>query len=247
VSVDLITAVPGGDDQADLAAVAATGAPHVSVYTLTVEPFTPFARRGVVVDEDRAADAYAAAEAVLAAAGLERYEVSNHARPGHESRHNLVYWRGDGWLALGPSAAGFEPPAPDDPPGTRGVRTRRPTIKAWLAGEAPERTPVDGPTLALELLMTGLRLREGVDLARVRERTGVELAARHAAPLAWALAAGLVERSGNRLRATARGTPVLNAVLRPFFAAEADAADTRAAGAARGRSAAATRPPSERG
>lgn len=218
VNVDLITAVPGQDARRDLQAVAALGVHHVSVYSLTIEPFTPFARRGVRVDEDRAADDYELAQEVLAGAGLHRYEVSNHARPGCESAHNRAYWRGDGWLALGPSAAGFEPPGPDDPPWARGVRTLRPPLKAYLAGAEAERTPVDGPTLALELLMTGLRTREGVALHRVEARTGVTIDAAHPRPLAAALRHGLLERDGDRLRATARGTMVLDAVLRTFFA-----------------------------
>ena len=225
VSLDVITAVPGQDARVDLAATAASGAQHVSVYTLTVEPYTPFARRGVEVDEDRAADDFELAEAVLAEHGLERYEVSNHALPGFESHHNRVYWRGDGWLALGPSSAGFEPPHPDDPPGasdppgTRGVRTRNPPIKAWLAGAPPERTPVDGVELALELLMTGLRTREGVDLAQLRERSGIDALVRFAPQVTAALAQGTLEHRGDRLLASRRGLMVLNAVLRPFFAA----------------------------
>jgi len=221
VSLDVITAVPGQDARADLAAAAASGAQHVSVYTLTVEPFTPFAQRGVQVDEERAADDYELAEAVLAEHGLERYEVSNHARPGFESHHNQVYWRGDGWLALGPSAAGFEPPRASDPLGTRGVRTRNHPIKSWLRGDGPERTPVDGPTLALELLMTGLRTREGVDLEQLRERTDVDVHQRYALPLRAALDQNLLEQRGDRLVASRRAVMVLNAVLRTFFAAEA--------------------------
>ena len=219
VSLDVITAVPGQDARVDLAAAAASGAQHVSVYTLTVEPYTPFAQRGVEVDEERAADDFELAEALLAEHALERYEVSNHARRGFESHHNHVYWRGDGWLALGPSAAGFEPPHPADPPGTRGVRTRNPPIKAWLMGAPPERTPVDGVELALELLMTGLRTREGVDLTRLRERCGVDPEARFAPQVAAALAQGTLERRGDRLLASRHGLMVLNAVLRPFFAA----------------------------
>ena len=221
VSLDVITAVPGQDARADLEAAAASGAQHVSVYTLTVEPFTPFARRGVQVDEERAADDYELAEAVLAERGLARYEVSNHARPGFESHHNQVYWRGDGYLALGPSAAGFEPPRAGDPPGTRGVRTHNHPIKTWLRGDPPERTPVDGPTLALELLMTGLRTREGVDLERLRARTGVDVHQRYPLPLQTALDQHLLELRGDRLVASRRAVMVLNAVLRTFFAAEA--------------------------
>jgi len=220
VSLDVITAVPGQDAGADLAAAAASGAQHVSVYTLTIEPFTPFARRGVAVDEERAADDFELAESLLAEHGLERYEVSNHARPGFESHHNRVYWRGDGWLALGPSAAGFEPPGPDDPPGTRGVRTRNAPIKTWLAGEPPERVRVDGATLALELLMTGLRTRAGVDTRLVHARTGVDVFERYAPQVAAALAQGTLRRRGEQLVATRRGLMLLNAVLRPFFAAD---------------------------
>ncbi len=220
VSLDVITAVPGQDARADLEAAAASGAQHVSVYSLTVEPHTPFARRGVRIDEDRAADDFELAEALLGRHGLERYEVSNHAREGYESRHNRTYWRGDGYLALGPSAAGFEPPSASDPAGTRGVRTRNAPIKAWLQGAAPERTPVDGPALALELLMTGLRTREGLELARVEARTGVVLAQRFGPQLQQALEAGLLQERGGWLVATRRGLMLLNAVLRSFFAAE---------------------------
>jgi putative oxygen-independent coproporphyrinogen III oxidase len=218
VSLDVITAVPGQDARADLNAAASSGAQHVSVYTLTIEPGTPFARRGVRVDEERAADEFDLAEQLLAAQGLARYEVSNHARPGFESHHNRVYWRGDGWLALGPSAAGFEPPAPCDPPGTRGVRTRNGPIKAWLRGDPPERTPVDGPTLALELLMTGLRTRDGIDLRDLRARTDVDVAARYPRALGLAREHGLLVHDGSVLRATDHGVRVLDAVLRQFFA-----------------------------
>jgi putative oxygen-independent coproporphyrinogen III oxidase len=205
VSLDVITAVPGQDASADLEAAAASGAQHVSVYGLTVEPHTPFARRGVRVDEDRSADDFELAETLLARHGLERYEVSNHALPGFESRHNRTYWRGDGWLALGPSAAGFEPPTPSDPQGSRGVRTRNAVIKAWLQGEPRERSPVDGPTLALELLMTGLRTREGVELAELQRRTGVDVCERFGPQVRGALSAGLLERRGGALVATRRG------------------------------------------
>lgn len=221
VSLDVITAVPGQDARSDLEAAAASGAQHVSVYTLTVEPYTPFAQRGVRVDEERAADDFDLAEAVLRQHCLARYEVSNHARPGFESHHNRVYWRGDGWLALGPSAAGFEPPAPGDPPGTLGVRTRNPPIKTWLRGEAPERTPVDGPTLALELLMTGLRTREGVDLDALRRRTGVDAHTGFPRAIADARRHDLLRLDDTRLRATSPGLRVLDAVLRRFFAESA--------------------------
>ncbi|MFU8888256.1 MAG: radical SAM family heme chaperone HemW, partial [Trueperaceae bacterium] len=176
VSADVIAAVPGQDAERDLRAVAASGADHVSVYSLTIEAHTPFARRGVTVDDDRAADDFDLAEAVLAEHGFERYEVSNHARPGHRSRHNPVYWRGEACLALGPGAAGLLPAEPGDPPGTVAVRTMNPPIKAWLRGEPPERTPLNGRDFALEKLMTGLRTLEGVDLDELRASTGIDVA-----------------------------------------------------------------------
>ena len=218
VSADVITAVPGQDAARDLRAVAASGAEHVSVYTLTIEAHTPFARRGVAVDDDRAADDFDLAEAVLAEHGFERYEVSNHARPGHRSRHNPVYWRGEACLALGPGAAGLLPPGSADPADTVAVRTMNPPIKAWLRGDPPERTPLTGREFALEKLMTGLRTFEGVDLGELRATTGVEVAAAFPEALATALRHGLLERDGPRLRATRAGVRVLNAVLRGFFA-----------------------------
>jgi oxygen-independent coproporphyrinogen-3 oxidase len=218
VSADVIAAVPGQDAERDLRALATSGAGHVSVYTLTVEAHTPFAVRGVAVDEDRAADDYDLAEAVLAEHGFERYEVSNHARPGQRSRHNPVYWRGAACIALGPGAAGLEPPGPDDPAGTVAVRVQNPTLKGWLRGDPPERTPVDGRAFALERLMTGLRTLEGVDLADVRAVAGVDVRATFPEAIAVARTHGLLALEGERLRATRDGIRVLDAVLRRFFA-----------------------------
>jgi putative oxygen-independent coproporphyrinogen III oxidase len=218
VSADVIAAVPGQDAERDLAAVADAGVGHVSVYTLTIEALTPFARRGVRVDDDRAADDFELADRVLAGRGFERYEVSNHARPGQRSRHNPVYWRGAACLALGPAAAGLLPPEPDDPPGTVAVRTQNPPIKAWLRGDPPERTPVDGQAFALEKLMTGLRTVEGVDLRALHRSTGIDVAARFPDAIAVAARHGLLATDGDLLRATRSGTRVLDAVLRRFFA-----------------------------
>lgn len=218
VSADVIAAVPGQDLDRDLRALATSGAGHVSVYTLTVEAHTPFAFRGVVVDEDRAANDYDLADATLSAHGFERYEVSNHARPGQRSRHNPVYWRGEACVALGPGAAGLEPPGADDPAGTVAVRVQNPTMRGWLRGDPPVRTPVDGRAFALERLMTGLRTLEGVDLADVRAVTGVDVLATFPGATAVGREHGLLVLEGERLRATRAGTRVLDAVLRRFFA-----------------------------
>ncbi|MEX2541063.1 MAG: radical SAM family heme chaperone HemW [Trueperaceae bacterium] len=214
-SADLITAVDGQDSAADLRALAVTGVPHVSVYTLTIEPYTPFALRGVTVDEERAADDYELAAAMLGEHGLERYEVSSHARPGHESRHNQVYWHGRHFLGIGPSAAGFLPSL-DGP----GERVSNQQLKGWLDGAEPRRERLTANDYALERLMTGLRTRLGVDLSDVLERSGVDVAERFAGTLEPLYRQRLLELEQGRLRATDEGLIRLDAMLRRFFAAQ---------------------------
>ena len=237
VSADLITAVAGQDTRADLEALAATGVQHVSVYTLTIEPYTPFALRRVHVDDERAADDYALASDVLGAHGLERYEVSNHARPGHASVHNQVYWHGAFFLGLGPSAAGYLPAGDGADPADLGQRVTNPPIKAWLRGDPPSRERIDPREHVLERLMTGLRTVRGVDLDALAARSGIDVRERYEDVLRDELAAGRLElatpgeppptpgatprdaRPGAVLRATDRGLVVLDSVLRRFFAA----------------------------
>ncbi len=212
VSADLITAVPGQDAARDLHTLAQTGVPHMSVYNLTVEPNTPFARRGIRVDEDREADDYALADAVLSRYGLARYEVSSHAQPGFETKHNGVYWSGEHFLALGPSAASFVPA-----PTGLGERRTNPHIRGWLTGEAPEVLSVGPLEFVQDVLMTGLRTRRGVDLARLDERAGFDVSAHYAAELQRLMEAGLLECSGPYLRATEKGLTQLNSVVAAFF------------------------------
>jgi len=160
VNADLIVAVPGQDIAADLDRLAATGVTHLAAYTLTIEDGTPFARRGVAVDEAAEAAALRLAGEVLSAHGLRRYEVSNHARPGHECAHNLGYWRGSSWFGVGPSATALLP----GPDGTR-LLARNPTFDDWVAGAPPEVERLDPLELARTRLLTGLRLAEGLDEA----------------------------------------------------------------------------------
>lgn len=221
VSADIITAVPGQDAAHDLHALAATGVRHVSVYTLTVEPFTPFALRGVTVDDEQAGADFALAPELLASYGLNRYEISNHAAPGHESKHNKVYWSGEHYLALGPSAASFEPAD-----GLVGLRRTRPLIRGWLQGETGELYEVDAVEHTLESLMTALRTVQGLDLTRLVARGGADPRLVLAEPLRELLKHGLLELNGSVLKATSAGLPRLNAVLRRFFA-EREAAQQR--------------------
>ena len=225
-SADLITAVSGQDAKKDLHALARTGVPHVSVYNLTIEPYTPFARRGVVVDADKEADDYALADAALSQYGLERYEVSSHARPGHESKHNQVYWHGDYFLALGPSAAGFVPvrfpPASLNKGGESlriGERRTNGPIKGWLEHAPPDVMPVDAQDYVLDVLMTGLRTKRGVDLARLEARSGVDVRGPYRDVLERFIKEGRLELDHTRLRATKAGLLGLNPVLRAFFEA----------------------------
>jgi oxygen-independent coproporphyrinogen-3 oxidase len=214
VTADVMIAVPGQDTARDLHALAQTGVPHLSVYSLTIEPYTPFALRGVRVDPDQDADAYLLAQEILPSYGLERYEVANYARPGHESHHNQVYWRGDYFLALGPSAASFVP----SQNGLIGERRLNPPIKAWLSGTPPEVIPIDGRRYVEDVLMTGLRTRRGVDLAALSERSGLDVAAELAPWLSRYTRLGWLAQEGVMLRATPAGMIVLNRLIRALLA-----------------------------
>jgi oxygen-independent coproporphyrinogen-3 oxidase len=228
VSADLITAVPGQDVESDLRAVAARGVDHLSAYTLTIEPGTPFARDGVEVDAHAEADSLRLAGEVLGEYGLLRYEVSNHARPGAESDHNLGYWRNEWYLGLGPSASAYEPRGRDDATGDvvyaagnrgntagalRGWRRTNPTFDRWLAGEAAEPEPVTARDVVVEGLLVGLRLREGVDLARLSGQAGLDVDDVVGEALQRLQRQGRIERDGRRLWATATGMAVLDQVV----------------------------------
>jgi putative oxygen-independent coproporphyrinogen III oxidase len=218
LSIDLIYARPGqtvADWTAELDAALDLGFEHVSPYQLTIEAETAFGRalrRGRLVppNEDQAAELYEATQARLQAAGFEAYEVSNHAR-GHGARsaHNIHVWRGGDYLGLGPGAHGRLT--------LEGVRTatvahRR--IADYVAGVgagAPwaEAEALDERGAAEEALLLGLRTVEG---AAGRHLTTLGLSAEHG-PLADLIEEGFVTLSSGRLVATARGRPLLDAVL----------------------------------
>jgi oxygen-independent coproporphyrinogen-3 oxidase len=217
-SFDLIYARPGQSLaawEAELAQAIGFGTEHLSLYQLTIEPGTRFAtlfEKGELAayDPDAAADLFEATRAITAAAGLPAYEISNHARPGAESRHNLSYWRYDEYAGIGPGAHGRRS-------GLATLRHKKP--ENWMAamarnGHGLEREdPLTPNERGVEALVMGLRLGEGVDLARVAGVAGGE------APLDWKTLSrletqGLAMREGNRLRITEAGMPVLEAILR---------------------------------
>ena len=223
ISFDLIYARPGQTLdawRAELRRALELAADHLSLYQLTIEPGTAYEalhRRGALVlpDEEEAASLYLATGEEAARHGLLPYEVSNYARPGGESRHNLAYWRYGDYAGIGPGAHGRVAL------GGALLATRRhraPEPWAALVERAghgiTEELPVAAEDRAREALLMGLRLAEGVDEARFTARTGVALAdALEPGILAQALAEGYLARPPGRLVATAEGRLRLDALL----------------------------------
>lgn len=220
ISFDLIYARPeqtAAAWRAELAEALAFAADHLSVYQLTIEEGTRFAdlvRAGrlEVPDPDAAADLYEATREVLEAAGLPAYEVSNHAAPGAECRHNLVYWRYGEYVGVGPGAHG-RLVLPDG----RHATADEKAPERWLQRvEAAGHGRVVDDLLTLdeqgdEYLLMGLRLVEGLDLARFEAIAGRALDPTRLADLAGH---GLVELTGDGMvRATPAGFAVLDAIV----------------------------------
>ncbi len=214
VSGDLITAVAGQPLESDVRGLVNLGVEHVSAYTLTVEPGTAFARRGVTVAETDERAGFEVTAELLEGLGFSRYEVSNYARPGAESRHNLAYWHNRFYLGLGPGAAGHYPEE-----GALANRRTNPHLHRWLAGETGESELITPGEYVTDALFMGLRLTEGVDLADLSDRTGLDVAARYTNVIEREVRRGLLVREGDRLRATDGGRWVLNEVIRAFLKA----------------------------
>ena len=227
-SFDLIYARPGQTVaawQAELARALDYAVGHLSVYQLTIEEgtaFYPLHARGdlVLPDEDVAGDLYEATQSQLTAAGLPAYEISNHARPGEESRHNLTYWRYGDYVGIGPGAHGRL--TLDG--GKFATRAHR-APEIWLerverdghGAAAPD--PIDRDARGTELLMMGLRLSEGVRLARLVEETGRTLDDFvDPSALSRLINGGFLTRDADRLVATSEGLQRLNAVLSAILA-----------------------------
>ncbi|MBU2653339.1 radical SAM family heme chaperone HemW [Acidomonas methanolica] len=222
-SFDLIYARPGQTEQdweAELGEALTLAADHLSLYQLTIEPGTRFEalhRRGELSlpEEDQAAALYTLTGEVAARHGLQPYEVSNYALPGSESRHNLVYWRYQDYLGIGPGAHG-RVTSEDGILATR--RHRAPEIwaervEATGSGCTAE-TPLSGEERAREALVMGLRLSEGIDASRFETRTGRKLTdALDPAILEAALEEAYLEVTPAGLRATPEGRLRLESLL----------------------------------
>jgi oxygen-independent coproporphyrinogen-3 oxidase len=219
VSFDLIYARPGQTPaqwEAELRTALGLGTGHLSLYQLTIEPGTRFAtdvrqRAFTPLAEDPAADLFALTRELTEAAGLPAYEVSNHARPGEESRHNLAYWRYRDYAGIGPGAHGRRG-------GLATLRHKKP--ENWLDAVAEhghglkDERELGLSEQASEALLMGLRLAEGVDVAGLSQRFGipsVELIDR--AKLALYESLGLAWRDGERIGVTPQGMPLLDALL----------------------------------
>jgi putative oxygen-independent coproporphyrinogen III oxidase len=228
-SFDLIYGRPGqtvSDWTAELRDALVHAGDHMSVYQLTLEEGTPFHalwRQGKLtpVEEDAAAALYEATQEVLEAAGMPAYEISNHAVPGGESRHNLTYWRYGDYAGIGPGAHGRI--TLDDGSHVATQRLRSPD--AWLArvearGEGMDACePLDRDTRLTEAVLMGLRLSEGLPESRLRDIAGQGFAdVFEASRLAALIDGGFLRRDGEWLRATAEGRARLNAVIAHLMA-----------------------------
>jgi len=219
VSLDLIYARPDQSDamwRSELVEALSFGTEHLSLYQLTIEPETPYAllhRNGQlhIPDDDLAAGLYETTQELTEAAGLAAYEVSNHARPGAESRHNLIYWRYGDYAGTGPGAHGRV--------NLGGRRTATAAIKL------PERwrdtvsknghgfsdlTPITSEEAAREHLLMNLRLSEGLDLADYERRWGKRI---DATRIAMLVEQGFVVCDRDVLCATPAGRLLLNRVI----------------------------------
>ena len=219
-SFDLIYARPGQRPEAwaqELRRAIAEAAEHLSLYQLTIEADTPFfalhkSGKLVTPDDDVARELYDLTQEVCDAAGLSAYEISNHARAGAESRHNLVYWRGDEYAGIGPGAHGRI-----EQDGRRYATATEKRPESWLMRvEALGHGLVVDEVLtreerADEYLLMGLRLAEGIDPQRYEALSGRPLDQKRIAIL---LAEGAVETTANgRLRVTQAAFPILDAVV----------------------------------
>jgi oxygen-independent coproporphyrinogen-3 oxidase len=224
VSFDLIYALPGDTEaswSAMLGQALSLGTKHLSLYQLTIEPGTRFAsmvarRQLEPLDADAAAALYELTDAMTSAAGMPSYEISNYARSGQESRHNLTYWRYGDYAGVGPGAHGRRL-------GARTVRHRKP--ENFLSAVARnghgivEEARLSGTEAADEALVMGLRLSEGIDAAAIAARFAID------SVVDWKRVdrltdSGHLRRDGTRLVLTAQGRLVLDHILGEIAAAE---------------------------
>jgi oxygen-independent coproporphyrinogen-3 oxidase len=224
IGIDLIHSLPGQTMEMwhrDLKRGLELGPEHLSVYGLTVEEGTPFARRYAddsdLPDEDLSADMFLVADDLLTSAGYEHYEIANYALPGFRSRHNSGYWRRDGYLGVGAGAHSLLC-------GGHGVRFANPCdlneyAAAITRGELPrqDRIELSREDALTEFMFLGLRLADGVSFDDFREMSGMEMEKRFGKELEELTGLGLLTRDEGGIRLTTRGLLLSNRVFARFL------------------------------
>ncbi len=205
--------------QASLERALALEPEHLSLYALTLEPGTRFERLDAggkldLPDEDTELAMYERSIALLTQAGYEHYEVSNFARPGFRSRHNQIYWRNEEYLGFGPGAVSYLD-------GRRWKRERLPVRYAEKIATGADLTVesecLDADAALGETMMLGLRLRDGLPLARIRERFGLDPLVHFAPQIARLSSQGLLTLEGETLCLTRSGLLLANTALAEFL------------------------------
>jgi len=228
INIDLIAGLPhqtAESWQASLAETVATGAPHVSVYMLEVDEDSRLGRELIaggtryhahfVPDEEATADFYLAACQTLEAAGIAQYEISNFARVGFESRHNLKYWTRRPYLGFGVDAHSMLRSTVRE---TEAVRLAAPdSLDHYVAGAPLQRTEISREAALEECFFLGLRLNRGVDLAEIAASFGQEAIANVQPRIVELAAEGLLQQEGDRIRLTSRGRLLSNEVFQAFL------------------------------
>jgi len=229
INIDLIAGLPHQTAESwkySLQETTATGAPHVSVYMLEVDDDSRLGRELIaggtryhahfVPDEDAVADFYLMACETLEGAGIAQYEISNFARPGQESRHNLKYWTRQPYLGFGVDAHSMLRSASSD---ADAIRFAAPdALDKYVGGVASQITIISRAAALEEVFFLGLRLNRGVDLRDVAEKFGCESVAQVFPTIKDLESDGLVDASGNVVRLTPRGRLLSNEVFQSFIA-----------------------------
>jgi oxygen-independent coproporphyrinogen-3 oxidase len=227
INIDLIAGLPHQSAESwdvSLQETIASGAPHASVYMLEVDEDSRLGRELIaggtkyhahfVPDDDLTADLYEAACETLHAAGVQQYEISNFAREGHPSRHNLKYWTRQPYLGFGVDAHSMLPAAEGE-----AVRFSTPdSLEDYVAGKPLKRTPVSRAAALEEAFFLGLRLNRGLDLQSITAEFGQPAVAEFSGTIADLVHSGLLVRQGEVIRLTPRGRLVSNEVFGRFLA-----------------------------
>ena len=225
INVDLIAGLPYQTCESweqSLDELIATGVPHASVYMLEVDEDSRLGRELIaggqkyhahfVPDDDLTAEFYEIACERLNAASIEQYEISNFARVGFESRHNLKYWTRQPYLGFGMDAHSMLQSAGG------AVRFSNPdALEKYVAGAAQDCIAVSAEAALQEAFFLGMRLNRGIDLAEIAKEFGEDAVGEYSEPLADLTEAGLIEREGTVARLTARGRMISNDVFERFI------------------------------